>query len=792
MYGAQPWGSSGPYGKAQYVSGHFGSGGSHPAETINGVSIGALGEAGTPFAGLKLVAGDDFDRMPTRWNGRNLTGRYSHSRLHNPSRRNQASGDSAVYLDPAFRGARSQSQADLGYDGLSIADSIASLIATPVTAEMLPYLPTDFETSYNGGLTTPRLFSAGLKTGPSFQFSAQADFAVAYKIKTAAGAIQGYHPAVWTNGVFWPDCGELDLNEPKKVGSQTHAETTYYVSPSDGASGAVQNTLAYNMPDDRFVTFVCRKIGTELKFYDDIAVEGTLALRATWNTNVSRMSGGHDIRIDNPVSNKWDNSTFDPTDWPAGFEIDYWQAWTPADAGNNSNIQVLTAINTTPGGSWAATLPSAASISGGADGHEEIFAAFDGADCPGAPTVQGYPLWLPGGLSVDAETRAVTGTVPATEGGRTCLMITYCYDDGTPAKRVLQPFNVAPAAQSGLFANQTADLDGSVSLTIEYTDFHSGNLGPHTYTVTSNKPWLTITGSGTDEVSISGTAPSSADVATLTISCTNAVGQTTTVERTVTAQEATPWYPSDMTSIVAWFDPSDNTTVFSDTGGTTQSIAGSTGAKRLDDKIGSADLTESTYNPTYVTDALNGMKCLMFDRDIPQRLSTTDATLLAEINGNDNGHTIIAALRRGTFAGAANRPITACRDGATEYEAVALETSGAVAFNRMGSGDGTAKTATSASTPLSSDTWYVLEIVYHGLSVTVRIDGTTVIDGAALDAGALTASRFVLGALFSFSASPQWRSGHDSAIGEVIVTSDTSTTQDTIDARNYLMSKWLP
>lgn len=28
MYGAQPWGSSGPYGKAQYVTGHFGSGGS--------------------------------------------------------------------------------------------------------------------------------------------------------------------------------------------------------------------------------------------------------------------------------------------------------------------------------------------------------------------------------------------------------------------------------------------------------------------------------------------------------------------------------------------------------------------------------------------------------------------------------------------------------------------------------------------------------------------------------------------------------------------------------------------
>lgn len=67
------------------------------------------------------------------------------------------------------------------------------------------------------------------------------------------------------------------------------------------------------------------------------------------------------------------------------------------------------------------------------------------------------------------------------------------------------------------------------------TAFYSGNLGPHTYQVTSDKAWVNVAGNGTGAVTLSGTAPLSADTTTLTVACTNVLGQTTTITHTATA-----------------------------------------------------------------------------------------------------------------------------------------------------------------------------------------------------------------------------------------------------------------
>ena len=101
-------------------------------------------------------------------------------------------------------------------------------------------------------------------------------------------------------------------------------------------------------------------------------------------------------------------------------------------------------------------------------------------------------------------------------------------------------WNVAPVNRS-LFGNLSPATSTSFSRTIAYTDFHSGNLGPHTYTVTktSGGAWLTITGNGTSSITLSGTTPGSAETTTLSIACTNAIGQTTTITRTIAVGGAT-------------------------------------------------------------------------------------------------------------------------------------------------------------------------------------------------------------------------------------------------------------
>lgn len=773
---------------ARAVNARWG-GASWPSGLIGGIAIGSTGEAGTPFADLKLVAGDDFNSMPTRWGAKTLTGKYSTSRMHGPNRRQAStgSGDVAIFIDPAYRGARSESPVALGYDGVSVSNGIATLTASPVPAELLQYLPTNFG-GYGDEDGHPFLISGALKTAPHMMLSVKSDWAIVVKCKTTAGDLDGYWPSFWCASVNWPDYGEVDLVEAKKNGSQTTTLRNVIISATDGGSAVNYTVSTHNIQDDKYVTYVARKDGSNIKFYDDATAEGTLALRGTASTDIDRFRGAHDIRIDLAVSSTWDSSAFNIADWPADFKIDYWQAWTPAAAGNNSSTQVLAAVNTTPGGSWAAALPAAAVISGGADGLEQIYGVFDGEDSPGWPTVANR---LPGGMSVNSGTREVTGTVPTTEGGRTCLMITFAYDDGTPAKRVLLPFNVAPAVQSSLFANQTVELDGSVSLTVEYTDFHSGNLGPHTYAVTSDKTWLTMTGNGTEEVSISGTAPSSTETATLTISCTNSIGQTTTVTRTVAAQEAAMWTPADWSTLVERFDASVNSTVFSDEAGATQAVADSSDVGRITGLVGSAYMSESTQKPTYITDALNSMKCIKFDSSVPEHLSSQSTALCAVADGTDVGWVVVFAARRGSLDGVNSRRMLGWTNStADDWCSLLLRPNGKPGLQRAVNAVSTT-TAEQASSLVDSDEWNVFTYVYSGTALSVWVDGELELESAECDTAAISINRFVIGANF-FKWGSSWLYGHNGAIGEILVSSDTTRTSDVVSAEQYLMGKWLP
>ena len=511
-----------------------------PGPAIGGVAIGAAGATGSPVEGLKLVAGDDFDTAPTRFSALTPTGRYAAPKLH-VGQRDQNGTDFGMYIDPYFRGARSQSPAVLGEDRVTFANSRAIFTASLPSDAIKPFLPTNFTGGRGDASSRPKLLTGSLKSAPHFLLSSQGDWAVEVKCRFAPGVARGYWPSFWTTSFNWPDFQEMDLIEGRKTGggSAVQSLTNVIGSTADGGGTTFVELDLRTMPTDRDVWALCVKQGNTFRFYDDTAVEGVLALYRTYtDARVARFRGIHDVRIDLAVSSSWDSTTYNAADWPKTFEVDWWRAWTPAAAGDNEATIVTEPVRTTPGGAWTATLPAASTLSGGKAGMEQIVGWYDNADAPGRASAGGAPNRLPGGMAVNLSTRAVTGTVPASEGGRTFLLNSFSFDDGSPAKRVLVPFDVAPAVQ-GLFAARTVALNGAVSLSLNYEAFHSGNLGAHTYTVASDKSWLTVTGNGTAAVDIAGNAPGAADTAMLTITCTNAVGQTTTVTRAIAAAAGT-------------------------------------------------------------------------------------------------------------------------------------------------------------------------------------------------------------------------------------------------------------
>lgn len=527
--------------------------------TIGGVPIGAAGAAGTIYDGHVLAGGDDFDAQPSRWSGRNLTGRYAHSALSYGFRGTNASQDRALYIDPDFRGSRSQSPVNLGYDGVSVANGIAKLTATPAPPQLLPYLPQTYTGGRGDAQNRPRLISGSLKTAPSFMLSAQADFVVECKVRLQGGLISGYWPSFWTTTFFWADMGEIDVLEAKKDGTGAMKTLMNYIV--NAADGSFQSMTISQpaIPADRWVRLAARRQGNTLAFYDDIASEGTMALRATTTAHVAQMRGAHDIRLDLAVSQEWDGNSFDISHYPASVEFDYWRAWVPATAAHdNEETLVLPAILAAPGGAWDASLPPRSELYGAGSGLEQVVAAWDNHDAPGMPTRNGTTK-LPASMTVDLTARTVRGTIPTTEGGALALLLTYAYDDGSPVRRVMQPYHIAPALQA-LPSGWSLNEGDAVDITIPYTAFHSGNLGPHTYQVTA--PGLTVTGNGTTEAKITGAAGSTTQI---TIEATNTVGQKTTVHRTLAVAAAPPpstgGYAYETWTGPAWYDFSDDSTL---------------------------------------------------------------------------------------------------------------------------------------------------------------------------------------------------------------------------------------
>ena len=784
-----------PFGSRFGLGIASGSGGTPPVQDlVGGLAIGSIGTG--QFAGLRLADGDDFDAVPSRWGGRNPLGRYAHSALSYAFRGTSPTVDVNMFVDPMWRGARNQARADLGIDRVQVAGSVATFTASAPEAAILDVLPTTYG-ARGDAQGRPKLLSGSLKTAPSFMLSAQADFAIDCFVKVEGGLAGGYWPSFWTTSFFWPDFGEVDLLEGRKNTATgiTGAIGNLIVSSFDGG-GAVTDGVSFGaMPEDRFVRMACIKRGGELIFLDDFAQAGMLAVRAriTDAARVGRLRGAHDIRLDLAIANSWDGSTFDPAHWPKSVKFDWWRAWVPEAAPTGRTpMVVLPAVKTTAGGSWGATLPSTASLFGARPGLEQVSGGFDNTDNPGH-AARNNATKLPGGMIVDLATRQISGTVPQGDGGRTFAILTYAYDDGSPAARVALPFDVAPVAQGTIFPNQTLQPGAAVDLTLAYTDFHSGNLGPHTYAVSkTGADYLTIADDGKGGVRITGTAPASAAPATLEIACTNVAGQTTTISRAVTVAGGA-FTPQGWASAIEWWDANDPSKVFADAARTQAAAADASDVGAL---VGLKSgfvfaATDAGTAPAYVTDA-NGRRAVKFTRASVDRLVCDAAAIVANATGDDNAYAVIMAVKRGP-AGVSVTPFSFSRDDTgTQNHFCRHFFGGTNAAGIQRTIQAQSLTAGSAAGAVPANAWYVVSWIFTGTTLTVRVNGAVVANAVALDTNAAIFHKAVLGSIYLnntkvFDASTAF----DGAIGEIGIIDAVPANDETLaKAETYLMTRW--
>lgn len=513
------------------------------AVTVGGIAIGSAGTG--IYAGFDLIWGDDFDTMPGLWTFRNLTGKWLPAGRAGDRRFN--AHEKQIFLDASYRGPRNESPTDLGINPFSVASSVLSMTAAVRDSALDTHVPYNM----NGGVIDamdnqgrPVLTSGALRSHPEFMLSVEGDFMFEAKIELAAGTINGYWPGLpWISGLLRSaagEDGEIDLVETW-AGASRLSDVSLHVPLSTPGLGATQQVLIVDdraLPTGRQVQVVLRKQGNTLTYWDDFASAGTLVQIATYtNTRVSYLRGAHAYFLSLAVATDVlpGSGAYSAAHWPKPAKVDWVRAWVPTGAQPASRWTELGSISVSPGGSWAASFP-AIIWPGYTPDREDVLGLFDNEDNPGQLIRSTSNDLLPGGMSVNMTARTVTGTVPMGEGGRTGLLFAGSKATGGAAKTAILYWNVAPAVQPSLFPDCFPAIGETFSRTVAYTDFHSGNLGPHTYTVTklSGGTDLTITGNGTGSVTIAGTL-ATAQVTVLQIVCTNAIGQTTSITRTITA-----------------------------------------------------------------------------------------------------------------------------------------------------------------------------------------------------------------------------------------------------------------
>ncbi|MDC7675375.1 LamG-like jellyroll fold domain-containing protein [Asticcacaulis machinosus] len=267
----------------------------------------------------------------------------------------------------------------------------------------------------------------------------------------------------------------------------------------------------------------------------------------------------------------------------------------------------------------------------------------------------------------------------------------------------------------------------------------------------------------------------------------NADGGATAIYADVTEPVAgVAWAPADWTK-VAWYDAQDNTTIFSNTGGTTAAVAGADRVRLWRDKSGNNNhLSEAGNYPSYVIDSINGKKAVKFTASATERLTSTASSIINAATGDDNGYSVVMAVRRGA-GGSSGTLLAWCMSSNGDYFSTHLMNANNGLSVVRKAGGGTTKSAISPVNVFDQDAWDIVTIVVSGTTADVWVNGAQVVTAADVNVPTLgtNANRFVIGSIWDWS----WNSAFNGEIGEIMISNDTARNANHFGAEIYMAER---
>jgi hypothetical protein len=242
------------------------------------------------------------------------------------------------------------------------------------------------------------------------------------------------------------------------------------------------------------------------------------------------------------------------------------------------------------------------------------------------------------------------------------------------------------------------------------------------------------------------------------------------------------WTPRQLSGLTAWYDSQEITTLFQNSALTTPAGNGDVIGGWVDKSGNGYAVTQGTTanKPTMTVNSINGIAAPVFDGGD----YLTNGPLGALFSGSDVPFTVAAVFKQNSVA--ASQYMWAFGNSGNDlpFHASRLYQTGSLKYMSYRS-DNTGATATPSggTNDISPHVGY---LVFTGTTVSIVIDGTAVVSGAASDVGALTVNQFAMGGLLRTSFSL----GFNGPIGELVVINRAITSVEAGQLNRYMGSQW--
>jgi len=243
------------------------------------------------------------------------------------------------------------------------------------------------------------------------------------------------------------------------------------------------------------------------------------------------------------------------------------------------------------------------------------------------------------------------------------------------------------------------------------------------------------------------------------------------------AAAAAAWSPTDLAALEAWWDFSDATALWEDTGGTDAVDIDGDFILRADDKSGNGyHVTEATNGPTYKTGIQNGLSIARFDGTDDSLFRTGISTL------HMAGFTIAAVFN----------PVTSVtNDGVFSLALTGGTDWGSADGFNLSQGPTANKikverdSILSAAVTHNTNTWHIA-LCRYGSTVKLYSDGGAPVTDATVTTTDLDPNRIMFSARMT---APESNWGEND-IGEIVMVSGELDVTDSNLLGNYLADKW--